>query len=328
VFFVISGFIIWTQALRPDAAPASFFWRRLTRVAPAYWLASAVIIALAAAWPSLMPEVALSARHIALSLAFIPHTDPEGRVFPVLPPGWTLTYEAAFYALVTAALFAPSKARFALTLAGLAAFAAAGFAWPPIYRYVANPLMLEFAAGAGLAQWTARGGRIAPGAGLVFGGLGAALLAAMWLGGVQDALLRPLLWGLPAGMIVAGALAIEPVKALTPPRALIQLGDASYAIYLCHLPVVALVAAAVGWPHVWIFIPAAIAASTIAGLTFHRFVERPLIVACRTLPERLAVRGETRRWPAPRATHAADIAPTPLIRRLRRHLLPQGEKEA
>jgi exopolysaccharide production protein ExoZ len=287
VFFVISGFIIWTQALRPHAVPASFFWRRFTRVAPAYWLASAAVIALAAAWPSLMPEVALSPRHIALSLAFIAHTDPEGRVFPVLPPGWTLTYEAAFYALVAAVLFAPAKARFALTIAGLAALAAAGFGWPAVYRYIANPLMLEFAAGAALAQWTARGGRIMPGAGLVFGGLGVALLAAMWLGGLQDTLWRPLLWGLPAVMIVAAALAIEPVKALTPPRTLIRLGDASYAIYLCHLPTVALVAAAIGWPHVWLFVPAAIAASIIAGLAFHRFVERPLIAACRALPDRL-----------------------------------------
>jgi exopolysaccharide production protein ExoZ len=283
---VISGFVIWTQAVRPDATPGAFLWRRLTRVAPAYWLVTSVVIILAGLWPRLLPEVALAPGHILLSLAFVPHADPLGRVFPVLPPGWTLTYEAAFYGLAAATLLAPRKLRLALILAALGGLSVLGLALPPLYPLGANPMLLQFAAGVWLAHRQGGGKRLPPGAGAVFAALGVALLAAMWLAGVQDILLRPLLWGLPALMIVAGALAVEPVRALTPPRSLIRLGDASYAIYLCHLPTVALSAWIVGARPAWMFAPVAILASIIAGLAFHHAVERPLIAVCRAIPGR------------------------------------------
>ena len=288
VFFVISGFIIWREALRPAATPGVFFWRRLTRVAPAYWFATLAVGAIALVWPRFMPEVVVSPSHLLASLAFIPHADPLGRIFPVLPPGWTLDYEAGFYLMVSVALLAPARARLALALGALALMSLPGFVFTPLYGLGANPMLLEFAAGVWLAHRADRGARIPPGAGLVFGGLGLALLALMEVTGFRDILLRPLLWGLPAVMIVAGALAIEPVRALAPPPVLVRLGDASYAIYLCHLPAVGLALAALGAVPVWVFAPAAVLASVIAGLAFHHAIERPLIAACRSIPGRLA----------------------------------------
>ena len=284
VFFVISGFIVWTQALKPSARAAGFLWRRITRIAPAYWLVTCVVAALATLWPRLLPEVVVSPANLALSLAFVPHEDPLGRVFPLLPPGWTLTYEAGFYGLVGLSLLAPTRARLALVVTVLAALSLVGFVAPPLYALDCNPMLLQFAAGAWLAHRQAQGRRLTPGAGLAFAGLGAGALAALWMAGLNDILWRPLLWGLPALMIVAGALALEPVGARAPPRALVRLGDASYAVYLCHAPAVALVAAAVGAGDAWVFVPAAIAASLIAGFAFHRWVETPLIAAARALP--------------------------------------------
>ena len=66
-----------------------------------------------------MPQVSLSPAHIALSLAFVQHIDPRGLPFPVLPPGWSLDYEAVFYGLFTLVLFAPGAVRFRLLLAAL-----------------------------------------------------------------------------------------------------------------------------------------------------------------------------------------------------------------
>src|SRR5579862_498762 len=119
VFFVISGFIIWTVGSGEEASPGVFVWRRLTRVAPAYWLATGAVIALATLWPTLLRQVTLSPAHVALSLAFIQHIDPRGLPFPVLPPGWSLNYEAVFYGLFTLVLFAPAALRFRLLLAAL-----------------------------------------------------------------------------------------------------------------------------------------------------------------------------------------------------------------
>jgi exopolysaccharide production protein ExoZ len=285
VFFVISGFIIWTVGSGPESRPGVFFWRRLTRVAPAYWAVTAVVGGIAAIWPLFLPQVSLSTRHVLLSLAFIQHHDPNGLAFPVLPPGWTLNYEAVFYVLFTLTLFAPARFRFALLVAALAGEVALGFADPPLYGLGANPMMLQFAAGAWLARRQLRGRRIEPRAGMILAASGLALLVVQGLTGFRNELFRPLLWGVPALMIVTGAVAAE--RAFAAPRWLTRLGDASYAIYLCHLPAVALTAHLLGARPLWLFVPEALAVSTGAGLAFHRWVETPLIAACRALPARL-----------------------------------------
>jgi exopolysaccharide production protein ExoZ len=287
VFFVISGFIIWTVGSRDEATPGVFFWRRFTRVAPAYWLMTLVTIAIAATSPMFLPQLSLSPRHILLSLAFVQHTDPNGLVFPVLPPGWSLNYEAVFYGLFTLVLFAPAGWRFALILAALVGEVALGFCDPPLYGLGANPMMLQFAAGVIVARLAQLGRlRIDPGAGLALMLFGAALFAVMGLTGLRNESLRPMLWGVPALMIVVGAVTAETGRG--PPAWLARLGDASYAIYLVHLPVVALVAHTLGIRPVALFVPVAMAASAAAGVLFHVAIERPLIAACRRLPELLA----------------------------------------
>jgi exopolysaccharide production protein ExoZ len=243
---------------------------------------TAIVGAIAAFWPMFLPQVSLSTRHVLLSLAFIQHHDPSGLAFPVLPPGWSLNYEAVFYGFFTLTLFAPARFRFALLVGALAGEVALGFADPPLYGLGANPIMLQFAAGAWLARQQLQGRRIEPAAGLIFAGIGLALFIVQGLTGFRSELFRPLLWGVPAFMIVAGAVAAERIFAA--PRWLTRLGDASYAIYLCHLPAVALIAHLFGVRPLWTFVPAALAVSTVVGLAFHRWIETPLISACRALP--------------------------------------------
>ena len=298
VFFVISGYIIWTVGTGPEARPGVFFWRRLTRVAPAYWLVTGVVIAIAVVWPRLMPQVSLSARHIGLSFAFVQHHDPRGLPFPVLPPGWSLDFEAVFYTLFALVLFAPGHVRFRLIVGALVGVMLFGFIDPPAYELGANPMMLQFAAGAWLARRAQLGRRIRPWTGLALAAGGAALLAAMWLADFRSDLFRPLLWGAPAAMIVAAALALEPWIAAHASRALLSLGNASYAIYLCHFVTVDLTARAIGVQRPWLFAPLAVAVSVGAGLGFHRLVERPLIAGARWLPGLFALAGSDTRGDA------------------------------
>jgi peptidoglycan/LPS O-acetylase OafA/YrhL len=70
-------------------------------------------------------------------------------------------------------------------------------------------------------------------------------------------------WGVPSVALVYGALQLEHLAARLPP--LVALGDASYSLYLFHLPVTMFVQG-----------PAAAALSVVAGLGIHRFIERPL----------------------------------------------------
>jgi exopolysaccharide production protein ExoZ len=293
VFFVISGYIIWTVGSQSEADPRVFFWRRLTRVAPAYWLVTGVVALIALAAPTLLPRVSLSPRHLALSLAFIQHTDPKGLVFPVLPPGWSLDYEAVFYGLFTLALLAPARFRLRLVLGGLAAVTAFGFLDPPAYELGANPMLLQFAAGVWLAHRATRRGPMSLRTGLALLAAGFVLFALQPLTGLRSDLFRPLLWGLPAALIVAGALALEPVFVRWSPRALIALGNASYAIYLVHYVTVGVTARFLG-PHPgWLFVPVAVGVSIVTGLAFHRLLERPLIAGARALPDLFRAAGST-----------------------------------
>jgi exopolysaccharide production protein ExoZ len=303
LFFVISGFIIWTVSAGRESQPASFVWRRFTRVAPAYWVMTGLVAVVALADPAFLPQVAVTPRHLALSLAFIQHADPYGRAFPLLPPGWTLNYEAVFYLIVAAALLAPQMVRLGLVIAALAAIAALGFLDPPLYGMGANLMMLEFAAGAWLGHRFLEGRRAPAAAGLALAGLGLLALAGLYVGGVHGGfwreLVRPILWGAPATMIVAGAVIAEQGGRLRVPRALVRLGDASYAIYLCHMPATALIAHTLGVRPAALFVPIAATASIAAGFGFHFALEKPLIAACRSWPGRLAALRPARSEAAP-----------------------------
>jgi len=276
VFFVISGLIMWTVTAGREVSPGAFLWRRITRVAPAYWLASLTVAAAAVLWPAFLPQVRPGWGHLGLSLAFIPHLDPAGLPFPMLPPGWTLTYEAGFYLIFAAALLAPERWRLAVLALGLGAVSGAGFIWRDAYPLGANPLMLEFLAGVCLG-WLAQR-RLLPGRGVgwLMLGAGVAAFAGMEAAGWVNELWRPLVWGLPALLIVAGAVTLETAGAIPRSRAMQSLGDASYSIYLWHLPAAALVAHALGTVHSWPFVLAALAASIAAGLAGRALIEKPL----------------------------------------------------
>ena len=78
-------------------------------------------------------------------------------------------------------------------------------------------------------------------------------------------------------MIVAGAVALEPLRTIRPP--------------LCHFVTVAIAARLIGTAPTWRFVPVAVALSLVAGLVCHRWVEKPLIAACRAIPGLFAAKG-------------------------------------
>jgi exopolysaccharide production protein ExoZ len=287
VFFVISGVIMWRVTSGRSVAPAAFLWRRFTRVAPLYWLATLLVFAIALRWRLFLPEVKTGWKHLLLSLAFVPHLDPVGLPFPTLPPGWSLNYEAIFYVVFGCCLLAPEPRRARLVVGTLSAIVVAGFFFPDSgYFMGANPMLLQFAAGVGLGV-AAQRGRLpsrAWGVGLIV----AALL--VWVlieeGGLFTELWRPLVWGVPAALTVAGALSIElSGKILRAPRALVApallLGDASYCIYLFHLPATAVIAHTMGYGDARVFLPVSLAVSTAAGLAAHFWIEKPLLARLR-----------------------------------------------
>ncbi len=281
LFFLISGFVLWLAAERAPPTPAAFLAARAVRVAPMYWLWTLIVAALAWRWPRMLPVVHLNLRHAILSLAFVPHLDPWGGPFPLLPSGWTLTYEVFFYLVFALSLTFPRDRRFRAMAVMLTITGLVGFAYHRWYTLLANPMLLEFLVGAALARaWRSGALQRLGGAqtGLAAIAAGVILLALQQGLGVRSDFWRPLIFGAPAFLILAGALKLEDAvrEGGAVATAFVRLGDASYSLYLCHLPVVAAVLALTpglaGPLRVALTVPLALA----AGLYCFGWIERPL----------------------------------------------------
>lgn len=153
VFFVISGFIMvhicWERFGR-GAAAVDFLWRRIARIVPLYWLATAAALAYHrvsathgahAGWADLLR-----------SLAFIPYSGDDGSWHPILPGGWTLNYEMMFYMVFALGLKLPRKLALPAVVAALGAFVVVGPFLPKgAVAYLSSPIVLWFLLGMGLA---------------------------------------------------------------------------------------------------------------------------------------------------------------------------------
>ncbi len=276
IFFVISGFIMWRSTEGTGVRPLEFLRRRAVRIAPLYWVVTLGLAAAALLFPWRFPDVQPTWGHVLQSLAFIQHRNPAGLPFPILAPGWTLNYEAVFYLIFAACLLIPPARRLLVLTCALLSLGLGGFFYLPAYEMLANPLILEFLAGVLLAKLMATDARPSRGAGWLMLGAALAWYGAMALFQSEWDFWRPLFWGMPALLLVAGLVAIETEGGLPRVRPLLALGDASYSLYLTHPLVIGAVAVTMGARLPWLFIPVSLALSCAVGWLCWRLFERPV----------------------------------------------------
>jgi peptidoglycan/LPS O-acetylase OafA/YrhL len=222
---------------------------------------------------------------------------PREKMCRFLPVAWTLTYELMFYAAFAVLFLVPRRAAVPLVLGWAAVVgwaAAAGYAPGSRYAGLAtSPLVLEFLAGALVAWWCP------PLTGRAAGGLIAA--AAAWCGvGLAvtfdpdphllcllipaNMAVRAAVFGPPAALLVLAAAGWERAGGQLGWRRLERVGDASYSIYLIHIPCLVVaehLAMKVLWPHnrlphvAWLAMLTAV--GVVPGLLMHRWVEAPLM---------------------------------------------------
>ena len=290
IFFVISGFvmIVSSQRLVGQAGAATNFLRnRVVRIVPLYWLLTTVKVAAVVLLPAFAVRTSLDPSFVLGSYLFLPVIDHAAHFRPVIPVGWTLTYEFIFYALFALAL-AVRVDVLRVIVPGLGAVAALALlrqeTWP-VWTILFNTLVLEFIFGVVLAKWTLAGHRLptSTAAVLLIGGLCAILTLP-----AESANARVLIWGLPAFAIVAGAVSLEPVIGKLLPRWMLSLGDASYSIYLGHgfvLPALVLIVAKT-LPHNLVAELLAITlcffASMAIGWLLYAGIEQPMLRALRS----------------------------------------------
>jgi exopolysaccharide production protein ExoZ len=273
IFFVISGVII-TKIAR-GSSPSEFIWSRLRRIVPMYFICSIPFLAMAFS----VPSIGFGWRDALATFLLWPATDRM--TAPVLEVGWTLCFEMLFYIAATLV-----RAQRSWIFAIIGAYAAALVLRPigPVFQFLGNPIILEFFLGAVIAcapAWR-------PGSWAVL--CGAVLLAWAGVMGIapsgraldflygHEAFWRVLIFGVPAAMIVYGALQIQARESVWT-----YLGNASYSIYLTHFFTLnVLVALCAIYPlPTDVIILVGIAVSVLFAWRIHERLEKPIMAYLR-----------------------------------------------
>jgi exopolysaccharide production protein ExoZ len=268
-FFVLSGFII-THVHRIDAcgttAAARYLGKRCRRIYIPYLPVSIMMIVFYVAFPSVSKRV--EDWSVLTSLTLIPTA--RG---PALSVAWTLIHEMIFYVFFLLSYF---TRHFVLLVAGWVAaiILVWAFEWLPpnsLLRYFLAPINLEFVAGMAAALVARKLPRSSQPALLVVGVLAAAVFL---LSGVGES--ARVWFGLALVPLVLSLVILEEQKLIPSIRTMLLLGNASYAIYLVHYPVVAVVVRVTSplqsWPVSFL---ACLLAGVLGGLVYHWLIEKP-----------------------------------------------------
>lgn len=298
IFFVISGFVmtITLPGLDRYENPARvFLWRRITRIIPLYWLATSLKVALVLAIPAAVMHRGVSLTNVIGSYFFIPTVNADGVVAPVIVQGWTLNYEMLFYVVFTGCLLLRTATLrlLVLMLSTMAVISILHPIWHWPIQTLLSPMLVEFLFGVVIAKLTVR--RRLPGvrSGLVFVIAGFVAILTLYPHLPESSPVvntwRFLIWGIPAGAIVLGMVALEPVLGERFPRWVVVAGNASYAVYLVQTFVLPVVGISVGRLHVspvaalLLVTVFGLSLSFIAGDLVHRFIELPVLAKLKRL---------------------------------------------
>lgn len=242
IFFCISGFMIMFSTHRDGR---HFLAKRLIRILPLYYLMTVGTFILLLLFPTMFQQTNADPVFLLKSLCFVPFDIGGGVLQPLMRIGWTVNCELFFYLIFGIALGISHRFRGLLcSLFLIATILIARLVPAPsaALAFYGNPVMLEFIYGI-LAYYAAWGlyrlyrTRKLPRACLLLGFPGC--LGCLWgllitkphinILGFR----RPILWGLPALLIVLCAF-LAGLNAKKMPGPLVRLGNISFSLYLMH----------------------------------------------------------------------------------------------
>jgi peptidoglycan/LPS O-acetylase OafA/YrhL len=297
-FFAMSGFLLsWLYLkpqVRPGTASIAFLFKRLCRIFPVYWFVLCCVAAIqifALHQPEAVPR-----GWDWFETAFLLPQNPAGAEgaggtgAPVLYPAWVLQYELAGYCLLALALWRPVMLR-AYLLGFPLLYVWLNDSEVFLLSFLGSNWLLIFWMGA-IAAWAARDmdGRhrsIVLGLGLVW--LLGAGLTHYFIVAPQSSAAHPDLdvaYGLGFALLMIGLsryrmnVAVEGQRPVH--RGIERLSAWSYAIFICHAPVISLVCkllAGLGWSGNAGWVAAMVCsmgASIALGALLYRVVEQPV----------------------------------------------------
>jgi exopolysaccharide production protein ExoZ len=272
VFFVISGLVIGLSTKDGDS-PVRFALKRFVRIAPMYWLATFAMLLF-----SYSDGLIYVWGDIWRSLAFV--TRPGEAWFPVIFPGWTLSYEAFFYLLLFAMLSVVRKNAVLLTMVILAGLSASVLTWPG-GKLIWTENYIEFAFGLAISFVL----RNNPEKNMKVGALCLAVALFAFCATYKGPA-GPLHWGVPSAVFVYGVIQFESLTFFKS-RLCVFLGEASYSIYLFHILIILIIRQQLKFVEFDILSnpntvrAGCIASAIIGGLLIHKYVEAPLLAFLR-----------------------------------------------
>ena len=247
LFFVLSGFMmVYVSADKVGVkhAPVDFLKARIIRIAPLYWLVTSATLALLLVYPTIFRWLALDWWHVIASYMFLPAQNMLGLVQPLVPVGWTLSYEMYFYAIFALGLLLPNLWWLMVTITVY--FTASVLLQPysdpsNIYsQFLTNSILLEFVLGAwaGIGFFKNRLPNTALCILLI-------ISCILWVGivGYRDELQtlnRVILWGIPCLCLIYALITLEKKNIFVTPAWIVAIGNSSYALYLTHYFVLAI----------------------------------------------------------------------------------------
>ncbi len=295
-FFVLSGFIIYLVHADDTGRPRrllSFAFKRFVRVYPTYWVVLFAVLAALLMNPALGTLGERTVSRVAASVLLIPY--PQD---PIVSVAWTLEHELLFYTIFSIVILNASIGKWvfvAWQAACLANTLAGSSEFPYGIIFSANNLLFSF--GLAMAFLFRKWRCPAPGFVTISGALA---FLAVGLHKVHAA--SPLTsdayivaFGASSAIAILGACNYERRYGLLAPRLLDTLGDASYSIYLVHLPLLSLFAKALFASGLAGLLPEGLSLILMvcvvlaAGVMFSKLIEMPLIAAFRKFtPQRAA----------------------------------------
>lgn len=292
-FFVLSGFIIYYVHKQDIGKPTKFkefISKRMVRVYPIYLLITLLILPvyLFGYGSDYKTDIGV----IVKSFLLLPQD--EG-VYPVLNVGWTLSFEALFYVMFSAAILLKPKftnvifGAWILIVSGVFVYELQGgeLTSNTLINFVFNSHNLEFIFGC-LAAYLVTTNNIKYGKHLMLAGGAWILVSSINNYVYGDFYVHPVVaYGIPSTLIVLGAAAYDRIKPSNPPEFLMYIGDASYSIYLTHFVIIT--AMLIGFLKLGIldFIGYQVAmaliilVTVVLGCLVYKYIEKPMLNYCR-----------------------------------------------
>jgi len=247
IFFVLSGFIITYTNLKFISKADYFVFfakRRIVRIYPTYWIIISLFLLLQVILPSFYrSHFSFDLKNILSTYLLFP-----GHVM-VNGVSWTLSYEIFFYLLFSLSFFITQK-KWSFYLAIIYAVIIIalpicnynfenGNSWLSLITY---PMNVEFFMGVIAAVVIPKiSSRIAMP--LIITGSIIFLMSAIFSNFnhvlVNNTFNRVILFGIPSFLIITGLVKYELANKIKVHSIFLLLGEASYSLYLIHLPVVA-----------------------------------------------------------------------------------------